>query len=68
MRTDRRFGHAFENLIVLSVASVVVEATPGLPPWTRSAFHIEEIIVVAVFSFEYLLRLAGDAWDLSIRR
>jgi Ion transport protein len=67
LRPDRRFGHAFENLIValivalivLSVVSVVVEATPGLPPWTRSAFHIEEITVVAVFSFEYLLRLAA---------
>src|SRR5271167_1819803 len=58
-----RFGRAFDNLIlaliVLSVASVVLEATPGLPTWTRPVFHVEEIIVVGVFSVEYLLRLAA---------
>jgi len=63
LRPDRRFGRAFENLIlaliVLSVASVILEATPGLPAWARRAFHIEEIVVVAVFSFEYLLRLVA---------
>jgi serine phosphatase RsbU (regulator of sigma subunit) len=61
LRPNRPFGRAFENLIlaliVLSVASVILEATPGLPAWARRAFRIEEIIVVAVFSFEYLLRL-----------
>ena len=63
LRPDRRFGRAFDNLIlaliVLSVASVIVEATPGLPAWTKPVFHIEELIVVAVFSFEYLLRLVA---------
>src|ERR1700728_162459 len=63
LRPDRPFGRAFENLIlaliVLSVASVIVEATPGLPAWTRPLFHIEELVVVAVFSAEYLLRVAA---------
>src|SRR5579863_143663 len=63
LRPDRPFGRAFENLIlaliVVSVASVILEATPGLPAWARRAFHIEEIIVVSVFSFEYLLRLVA---------
>jgi serine phosphatase RsbU (regulator of sigma subunit) len=63
LRPDRPFGRAFETLIlaliVLSVASVLLEATPGLPAWARQAFYIEEIIVVAVFSFEYLLRLVA---------
>jgi serine phosphatase RsbU (regulator of sigma subunit) len=63
LRSDRRTGRAFDNLIlaliVLSVASVLLEATPGLPDWTRRAFHIEEIVVVSVFSFEYLLRLVA---------
>jgi serine phosphatase RsbU (regulator of sigma subunit) len=61
LRPDRPFGRAFDNLIlaliVLSVASVILEAAPGLPAWAKRAFHIEEIIVVSVFSFEYLLRL-----------
>src|SRR3984957_14213595 len=63
LRPDRPFGRRFENLIlaliVLSVASVLLEATPGLPIWAKQAFHIEEIIVVSVFSFEYLLRLVA---------
>jgi phosphoserine phosphatase RsbU/P len=63
LRADRRFGRAFENvilaLIVLSVASVILEATPGLPAWARRAFRIEEIVVVSVFSLEYLLRLVA---------
>lgn len=57
------FGSWFENLIlaliVLSVASVILEETPGLPGWAKRAFRIEEIVVVAVFTFEYLLRLAA---------
>src|ERR1700722_13874018 len=57
------FGRWFENLIlaliVLSVASVILEATPGLPSWAKRAFHVEEIIVVSVFSIEYLLRLVA---------
>jgi sigma-B regulation protein RsbU (phosphoserine phosphatase) len=61
LRPDTRYGRAFDNLIlaliVLSVMSVVIEATTGLPPWARRALHVEEIVVVAVFSFEYLLRL-----------
>lgn len=63
LRTDGRFGHAFDNLIlaliVLSVASVIVEATPGLPEWARRLLHVTEIVVVAVFSFEYLLRVVA---------
>jgi sigma-B regulation protein RsbU (phosphoserine phosphatase) len=61
MRSESRFGRAFENLIlaliVLSVTSVIVEATPGLPAWARHAFRIEEFVVITVFSLEYLLRL-----------
>jgi phosphoserine phosphatase RsbU/P len=63
LRPDRPVGRAFENLIlaliVLSVVSVLLEATPGLPEWAKRAFHIEEIVVVSVFSVEYLLRLVA---------
>src|SRR6202047_4339618 len=55
------YARAFENLIlaliVLSVASIGVEAIPALPGWARHALRIEEIVVVAVFSLEYLLRI-----------
>jgi serine phosphatase RsbU (regulator of sigma subunit) len=63
LRPDTRVGRLFESLIlaliVLSVMSMILEATPGLPAWARRAFRIEEITIVAVFSFEYLLRLAA---------
>ena len=63
LRPDGRYGRAFDSLIlaliVLSVVSVVLETTPGLPDWAKRAFHFEEILVVSVFSFEYLLRLVA---------
>lgn len=58
---DGAYGRAFENLIlvliVLSVLSVGLESLAALPGWMRQALRIEEIVVVVVFSFEYLLRL-----------
>jgi len=57
------YARAFENLIlaliVLSVASIGVEVIPGLPDWARRALGIEELVVVAVFSLEYLLRIVA---------
>jgi hypothetical protein len=57
------YARAFENLIlaliVLSVVSIGVEAIPGLPDWAMRAMRVEEIIVVAVFSLEYLLRIVA---------
>jgi sigma-B regulation protein RsbU (phosphoserine phosphatase) len=56
---ERRFDLLIIGLIVLSIVSMGIEAIPGLPPWARQALRIEEIVVVAVFSVEYLLRLAA---------
>jgi len=54
------YARAFDNLIlaliVISVISVGLESIPGLPAWAARALRVEEIIVVSVFSFEYLLR------------
>lgn len=59
---DGVYARAFDNLIlaliVVSVISVGLESFPGLPAWAMRALWIEEILVVSVFSFEYLLRLA----------
>jgi len=55
------YARAFENLIValiiFSVASIGVESIPGLPDWVMRTLHVAEIVVVAIFSFEYLLRI-----------
>jgi len=63
LQPNTRVGRAFDNLIlaliVLSVVSVVVETTPNLPGWATRAFYVEEIVVVAFFSAEYLLRLVA---------
>jgi serine phosphatase RsbU (regulator of sigma subunit) len=57
------YAHAFEDLIlaliVLSVASVGVEAIPGLPDGVVRALRWSEILIVAVFSLEYLLRIVA---------
>ena len=57
------YAGAFENLIlvliVLSVASIGVEAIPGLPDWALRALRASEIVIVAIFSFEYLLRIVA---------
>jgi serine phosphatase RsbU (regulator of sigma subunit) len=55
------YARAFENLIlvliVFSVASIGLESIPGLPGWALQALHVAEIIIVAIFTFEYLLRI-----------
>jgi len=57
------YVHVFENLIlgliVFSVASVGVLAIPGLPDWAARALRIAEILIVVVFTFEYLLRIVA---------
>ncbi len=58
-----RYARAFENLIlgliVLSVASIGVEAIPTLPAWATRALRFGEVAVVTVFSLEYLLRVVA---------
>jgi serine phosphatase RsbU (regulator of sigma subunit) len=65
---DGRYAGPFDTLILvlimLSVASIGVEAIPGLPHWTTRALRFGEIVVVGVFSIEYLLRIATAAKKL----
>ena len=61
-RTDTAAGRAFDfsiqSLIVLSLVSFAFETLPGLTQDVDSALGTLEVIVVAVFTAEYLLRLA----------
>lgn len=56
-------ARAFENLIlaliIFSVASIGVESIPGLPGWALRALRTAEIVIVAIFTFEYLLRIVA---------
>ena len=60
---DGRYARAFESLIfaliVFSVLSVALVVTPGLPGWALQALRVGEVVVVAVFSLEYLLRIVA---------
>jgi sigma-B regulation protein RsbU (phosphoserine phosphatase) len=60
---DGRYSRAFETLIltliVLSVASVGLESTGDLPHWAMRGLHLGELLVVSVFSLEYLLRIVA---------
>jgi voltage-gated potassium channel len=60
----RRFTIAIQILILVSVVSFSIETLPNLSPEARSWLHIIEIATVAIFTFEYLLRLwvADRAW------
>lgn len=57
------YARAFENLIlaliVLSIASIGLESIPGLPGWAVQALRASEIVIVTVFTFEYLLRIVA---------
>jgi sigma-B regulation protein RsbU (phosphoserine phosphatase) len=63
LERNGRYAQAFDNLILalilFSVASIGVETIPNLPLWLLQALRVAEIIVVAVFSFEYLLRIVA---------
>jgi sigma-B regulation protein RsbU (phosphoserine phosphatase) len=58
-RYTRPFESLILTLIVLSVASVGLEATAELPGWAATALRWGEIAVVAIFSLEYLLRIVA---------
>ena len=63
LQRDGKYARAFENvilaLIVFSIVSFVVEASPHLPAWATRALWIAEAVVVAIFTFEYLLRIVA---------
>lgn len=52
----RRFENLIMALIAVSLVSVGLEMLPQLPPWAQSLLYATEVVVVAVFSLEYLLR------------
>jgi len=60
-RSDTPQGKAFDlviqGLIVLSLISFSLETLPNLSPGMQSALRTTEIVTVAIFTFEYLLRI-----------
>jgi len=69
LERDGAYAQAFENLIlaliVLSLVSVGLETLSGLPAWATMVLKVGEIVIVAVFSFEYLLRIVAAPHKLA---
>jgi voltage-gated potassium channel len=61
-RTDTPAGQAFDlaiqSLIVLSLIGFAVETLPDLPHWMPPILAASEVVIVLLFTVEYLLRLA----------
>jgi voltage-gated potassium channel len=66
---ETRYGIVFnlliKLLIILSIVSFSVETLPDLDPGLRSFLHTFELIIVIIFTAEYLLRIyaADNKWQ-----
>ncbi|RMD79359.1 MAG: ion transporter [Gammaproteobacteria bacterium] len=56
-RAARWANRLLAGVILLNVATVILDTLPGLAPWVRQAFYRVEVLSVAVFTVEYLGRL-----------
>lgn len=66
-QADTALGRAFDwfiqGIILVSVIGFSIETLPDLSDRVRGAFHLMEIIAVAIFTAEYVLRLwVADRW------
>jgi len=57
-RVGNRVALALSGLIILSAIAIAVETVPGLPEPLHSGLWTFELILLGVFTLEYLLRLA----------
>jgi voltage-gated potassium channel len=53
----RRFDLFIQSLIIISLISFSIETLPDLKPWQERILHFMEVIVVIIFTIEYLLRI-----------
>lgn len=60
--SDTKAGRAFDAvvlfLIIFSIITLTIETLPDLSPTTKWALHISEVVIVAFFTIEYILRIA----------
>jgi len=54
----QRYAVFVQFLILLSMISLAVETMPDLPLWGRNVLAYGELLIVIIFSAEYLLRIA----------
>ncbi len=60
-KNDSLGGRIFDltiiALIIISIITFTIETIPDLPPRVRSILQLSEIIIVAIFTVEYILRI-----------
>lgn len=56
-RAGRRFDLVIQALIVVSLVSFSVETLPDLQPWVSRTLRWTEVVTVAIFSAEYVVRV-----------
>lgn len=54
----RTFVFLLQGLIIFSALSIGIETLPELPAWTDKIFAWEEVLIIAAFTVEYILRIA----------
>lgn len=60
--SDTKAGRAFDAvvffLIIFSIITLTIETLPDLSPTTKWVLHVSEVVIVAFFTIEYILRIA----------
>ena len=60
--SDTPAGRTFDLVVLFlvgfSIVTLSVETIPGLPPAVHKAFYLSEVVVTALFTIEYILRVA----------
>ena len=61
-RSDTAAGRTFDLvvifLIIFSIVTLSIETLPNLPPGIKSILGVSEVVVTALFTVEYVLRVA----------
>lgn len=57
-RAGRLFDLAVQVLVILSIVSFSIETLPALPAGWRRVLDVGEVVIVALFTIEYVLRVA----------
>ena len=60
-KASRAFDAVVFFLIIFSIITLTIETLPDLSPTTKWALHICEVVIVAFFTIEYILRIATSS-------
>ena len=55
---SRTFELVVLSLVGISIVTLSVETLPGLPPAVHDLFYVSEVAITALFTLEYVLRIA----------